>query len=109
MARTRWKEQFGYGSIYSIPENIQGVYGFWNRKTGRCLYVGKSRHVKNRLRQHWSDCKNISLRLWLDGFPKSIEICYWEVAGDKIRVTRVENRLIRRWRPESNIQGNLDN
>lgn len=105
--KERWKKPFGYAYIQSVPDDIKGVYGFWNRITGRCLYIGKSgpapkRSIKIRLMEHWHNCHNPALKEWITGASDLIEICYLEVKGDTIRIKRVEDRLIRYWHPETN-------
>lgn len=101
--KERWKRPFDYGGIYAIPDRIMGVYGFWYQKTGECLYVGRSLSIKRRLRQHRNNCTNPILRTWLEGAPESVEICILEVKGGKMRINKVERRLIKKWRPEANV------
>lgn len=105
----RWKEMFAYTemyrNMYTIPEHIQGVYVFCNRHNGKCLYIGESLGIKRRFHEHWKDTHSDGLKMWLEGCPESITVCCWEVKGDKMWLKRVQDRLIYKWHPETNIQG----
>ncbi len=106
--KPRWKESFGYNTISHMPDDIKGVYGFWYRNTGKCLYIGRSNSIKKRLYEHWTNCHNPSLKSWLDYAQEEdenpIEICYLEVKHGNIK--KLENRLIKQWHPATNIHGN---
>lgn len=90
-------------NIDSIPSHITGVYAFWCRTNGRCIYVGKAEKqpIKVRLMQEWRDSHNKNLKLWIRVFGKHLDICYLPVK-DK-QVNRIETKLIRMWHPETNI------
>lgn len=92
-------------NIESIPDNAVGIYGFWYRTTGKCIYVGKAKKqpIKKRLKQHWRKSHNLELRLWIDEFGEFLDVCYISVECKK-RIDRMEKRLIRAWDPEANIQ-----
>ncbi len=103
------KESFGYNTISRIPDDIKGVHGFWLRNTGRCLYIGRSNSIKDRLYQHWGNCDNPLLKSWLEHAQEEnenpIEICYFlEVKHGSI--AEMEYSLIKKWHPVTNIQGN---
>ena len=83
-----------------IPSNIGGVYAFWYRVNGRCVYVGMATNIKERLRTHWRNSHNKKLKQWIRAFGGSMDICYLPVNYGRIR--RVERRLIKMWRPETN-------
>lgn len=102
-AKVRW----GYATISEVPRNMIGVYAIWYRPTGKCVYVGKApqQPVRERLRQHWRDCENRTLRLWLSVFGDRLDLCYAQV-DDPRRIDRLERKLIRLWHPEANIQHN---
>ena len=105
----RLKETFAYTemyrNIYAMPEDLQGVYVFCNRHNGRCIYIGETTSFKARLNKHWKGTHNDELQLWLKGCPESIIVGYWEVKGDKMWLKRVQDRLIYKWNPETNIDG----
>lgn len=102
--KPRRKTPLGPHYIDHIPSNITGVYAFWCRTNGKCIYVGKAEKqpIKARLMQEWSKSHNSKLRLWIRAFGKFLDICYLPVKESKI--DRVESRLIKMWRPETNIR-----
>lgn len=89
--------------IEDIPSKMKGVYAFWYRPNGRCIYVGKAekQSIKTRLKQQWLNSRNPDLKLWIDAFSKSLDICYLSVEDGKIG--KVEKKLIQMWYPETNI------
>ena len=101
--KVRNKMSFRLANIDSIPSNIKGVYAFWYRTNGKCIYIGKAekQSVKRRLKQEWSNSHNPNLNLWINAFSDFLDICYLSVNNDKI--DRMETRLIRMWHPETNI------
>ena len=94
---------FSYLAIDGMPDWIIGVYAFWCRDTGKCIYVGKAfdAPIRERLLKHWRGSHNEILRLWIQVFGDDLIICYKEV--DAALICRLENRLIRKWKPEANI------
>jgi len=101
-SRSGVKMALGRDNLDHIPPNIKGVYAFWYRVNGKCIYVGKAEKqpIKVRLRQEWCDSHNPRLKLWIRAFGKSLDICYLSVKDSKI--DKLETRLIRMWRPETN-------
>ena len=97
---------WSYISIDRIPRSAYGVYAFWYRKTGKCIYVGQAakQPVKKRLKDHWRGSHNETLKLWLRAFGGHLKICYMKVELNKIDC--FERRLIRLWKPEANKQYN---
>jgi len=88
-----------------MPESVVGLYAFWYRPTGRCIYIGKAKDqpIKKRLYNHWRGVSsNDTLQLWLKAFASHMDFCYISVKQDYI--DRWERRLIRRWHPEANKQ-----
>ena len=81
-----------------------GVYAFWFRPTGKCIYVGQAAEqpIKTRLHQHWRDKRNQKLRLWMDAYGEHLDVCYATVA--RCRIGNMERRLIRLLQPEANEQ-----
>lgn len=94
-------------NIESIPATLHGVYGFWCRKNGKCIYVGKAddQPIRTRLLQEWADSHNPMLKLWINAFGESLEVCYLPVKN-RGKIRRVEAMLIRAWSPETNKHHN---
>lgn len=104
MKKKRSTMPFILYNIDSIPDNAIGIYGFWFRKNGKCIYVGKAEKqpIKKRLRQHWRKSHNLQLQSWIREFREFLDICYLPVKCKK-KINKMEVRLIRAWRPETNI------
>lgn len=97
-------QPWSYPTITEIPGELAGVYAFWYRRSGRCVYVGMTsdQPIKKRLRQHWNGSHNETLRLWIQGYGPHLDICYAGV--DRGTIEALERRLIRLWNPEANVQ-----
>lgn len=104
--KSRHRETFpwSYGILTNLPEETVGVYAFWDRRSGKCVYVGMAagQPIKNRLLQHWKGSHNETLRLWIQAYGSYLDICYAPIERGRIEV--LERRLIRRWKPEANVQ-----
>ncbi|MXX63223.1 MAG: GIY-YIG nuclease family protein [Holophagales bacterium] len=89
-----------------IPPNDVGLYAFWSRANGKCVYVGKAadQPLRGRLQQHWNRSDNETLRLWIAAFGEDVDICFLSLPLH--RIPKFERRLIRLWRPEANIHHN---
>lgn len=87
-------------ALEEIPDGMSGVYVFWWRAKGRCIYVGKGRSIKGRLQQHRHDSHNPTLAFWIQEFGKHLDVCY--MPREESKITRLERRLIKAWRPEAN-------
>ncbi len=98
--------RWSYLGIEGVPRNVFGVYAFWCRDNGKCIYVGKAKKqpVKKRLTYHWRGSHNETLRLWIQVFGENLDVCY--MAADLTKIDNLERRLIRLWKPEANIQHN---
>ena len=98
--------RWSHPTLEEVPRDLTGVYAFWYRRTGRCVYVGKASEqtVRERLRQHWRRSHNEALNLWMKAYGNLLDVGYAPV--EKRRIRAVERRLIRRWKPETNIQHN---
>ena len=94
--------RFSYTGITKIPKGVSGVYAFWRRDNGRCLYVGKAEDqpIRERILQHWRGSHNEKLNLWMREFGNHLDVCYMYVKSN--RIARFETRLIRMWNPEAN-------
>ena len=62
--------RLSHTGIEKMPKDISGVYAFWCRDNGKCIYVGmaKDQPIRNRLRQHWRDSHNEKLKMWIREF-----------------------------------------
>lgn len=91
--------------IESIADSHKGVYAFWCRVNGRCIYVGKAERqsIKDRLMQEWSNSHNKTLKRWIATFGEHLDICYLPVSRQN-RIDRTETTLIKLWNPEANIR-----
>ena len=89
-------------NITQVPIDIHGIYIFWCRDNGKCIYVGKAkqRPVRVRLKEHWNGADNATLNLWIKTFGANLDVCYARVPTNKI--DKFEIKLIRRLRPEAN-------
>lgn len=98
--------QWAHIALSQVPSDGYGVYAFWCRDTGKCIYVGKAkdRPIRDRLRDHWRGSHNLILSLWIQVFGDNLDVCYKSADASKIDV--LERRLIRAWSPEANIQHN---
>lgn len=102
MKKKRSTMPFRLHNINSIPDNTVGIYGFWYRINGKCVYVGKAKNqpIKKRLKQHWEK-PNKKLQLWISVYGRFLDICYLPVECKK-NIDKMEKRLIRAWHPEIN-------
>ena len=103
--RQRASAQWSYLEIDGMPKTIIGVYAFWCRDTGKCIYVGQAQcePIRERLLKHWRGSHSQRLRWWIQAFGDNLTICYREVEAGTI--DRLELRLIKRWNPDVNIIG----
>ena len=101
---TRGPFKWSYTAWMTVPADIVGVYLFWYRPTGKCIYVGMASNqpIRDRLRQHWRRSHNEGLRLWMRVFGDDLELCYAPISRRRVRT--VERRLIRLLSPEANEQ-----
>lgn len=87
-------------NIETLPENIYGVYSFWSGRL--CLYVGmtSSQGLRRRLSQHYYNCRNNELKLWIDSalpvYFKYIEIKH------KFYIKKFETDAIKKLAPLTN-------
>lgn len=98
--------RWSYPTISRIPKSIVGVYAFWCRDNGKCIYVGKAkdRPLRDRLLEHWRDSHNEVLKLWIQAFGNTLDVCY--TSAEKNKIDTFERRLIKAWKPEANKQHN---
>lgn len=91
--------RFTYQNIESVPSD-PGIYTLWFKR--RCLYVGRSENLRERLTQHWRHSHNETLRLWIEGYRPELRFEYR--LTPPVRLSTVEEHLIQRLQPETNIQ-----
>ncbi len=79
-SRHRATLPWSYGILTKLPKKAVGVYAFWHRRSGKCVYVGmaSAQPIKNRLRQHWNGSHNEALRLWMQAYQPVAEVCLAE-------------------------------
>lgn len=102
--KNRSKFNWSY-NFDQIPDRV-GIYAFWCRDNGRCVYVGqaKDQPVKERLRGHWRCSHNKTFQNWIQSYGKHLDVCFVFSAPEMI--DRLERRLIRLWKPEANERHN---
>ncbi|SMN12389.1 hypothetical protein SPBRAN_836 [uncultured Candidatus Thioglobus sp.] len=94
-------KKFNMLNINNMGDGV-GIYAFWFNN--RCLYVGKAEQqtLKNRLTQHYRNCHNDDLKLWIEVYGCKLQFCYLEL--QKNRVDFLERKFIYRLQPIANIQ-----
>ena len=95
---------WSYPTLSQMPDEISGVYAFWCRDNGKCIYVGKARDrsIRERLKTHWRGSHNEILGLWIQVFGDTLDVCY--ISMDTNKIDTLERRLIKAWKPEANKQ-----
>ncbi len=95
---------WSYPTLSQISEKTTGVYAFWCRDNGKCIYVGqaKDRSIRERLRDHWRGSHNEVLGLWIQAFGENLDVCYMSI--DRNKIDTLERRFISAWKPEANKQ-----
>ena len=103
---TKAAVKWSHATISQMPRGIIGVYAFWCRDNGKCIYVGqaKDRPIRERLREHWRSSHNEILKLWIQAFGENLDVCY--AATERNKIDTLERRLIKAWKPEANKQHN---
>ena len=81
---------------------VQGLYAFW--LGGKCLYVGESSNLRNRLYQHRMWEHNPKLERYFNAYPRDIMASYVALTNHAARERRaLEKQVIRYFRPVTNI------
>lgn len=95
-------KEFNFLNINNLGNEI-GVYAFWFNKI--CIYIGKAERqtLKERLTQHYRNCHNNDLKLWIDVYGKELKFCYLKLNNSK-KVDFIEKRFIYRLQPTTNKQ-----
>ncbi len=95
-------KEFNFLNINSLNDEI-GIYAFWFNTN--CIYVGKAEKqtLKHRLTQHYRNCHNDNLKLWIDVYGKQLKFCYLELQTEG-RIDYLERKFIYRLQPITNKQ-----
>lgn len=101
--------KWSYTSINRVPESVFGVYAIWYKDKAKCIYVGKAeeRPIRKRLKEHWNGSHNETLMLWIRSFSYNLYVCF--MPADKAKISCLERRLIKLWKPEANKTHNPNN
>ncbi len=96
------EKEFNILNIDALGDE-SGIYAFWFN--GNCLYVGKAEKqtLKERLTQHYRNCHNNNLKLWIDVYGKRLKFCYLELQTTS-RIDYLERKFIYRLQPITNKQ-----
>lgn len=96
------KKEFNILNIDNLG-NESGIYAFWFN--GNCLYVGKAEKqtLKERLTQHYRNCHNNDLKLWIEVHGKRLKFCCLSLQK-KDRINFLEKKFIYRLQPMTNKQ-----
>ena len=105
MSKPRHKMSLKRVNFDRIPLDVKGVYAFWCRTNGKCVYVGKAelQPIRTRLVQEWRNSHNADLKLWIQAFGDFLDICYLPIKAHK-KIDKIETKLIQMWKPETNIR-----
>lgn len=90
-------------NIDRVPPDLCGVYWIHTRRI--CIYIGIAvdQSIRKRLRQHYYNCHNAALKSWINS-SAALFFKYSEV-NDKFFIPVIEDQLIEKYRPETNIRG----
>lgn len=103
--KRRVDKDFNRINIDKIP-NDPGIYAFWFNH--RCIYVGKTKEqsLKKRLTQHYNDCHNEELKLWIHVYGKQLKFCTLELKNElqQKKIDTLERKFIYRLQPVANKQ-----
>ena len=86
----------------NVLNNQKGLYAIWFNK--KCLYIGKSNNIKQRLTRHWANCHNKDLKLWIQA-KNNLEFCY-KPYNCNADLSQEEYKYIEKYKPITNILGN---
>ncbi|MYK61560.1 MAG: hypothetical protein F4034_06240 [Chloroflexi bacterium] len=90
-----------YNALLRAPRIEHAVYLFWSKSKACFVYIGKTdRTLPKRLRDHWLDCHNPTLRAWILYEPDDLIVCY--IACPASVLPKLERRSIRRLDPIAN-------
>ncbi|UCS95872.1 GIY-YIG nuclease family protein [Echinicola marina] len=79
--------------IKGVPENITGVYYLWNA-SNRIIYIGKSKNIRSRLYQHFSNTSQKAQRMQ----KQTVRVTIENLGNELIAVLK-ESEQIKRYQP----------
>ncbi len=79
--------------INEVPDNITGVYYLWNERD-RVIYIGKSKNIRSRLYQHFSNSTNKAQRMQ----KQTVKITFENLGNELIALLR-ESEQIKTYQP----------
>lgn len=86
--------------IKSVPAK-PGVYAFWHKEIKKCIYVGKSKNLRERLLSHYlRESHNKELHEWIKHDGSKMQICFLEV--EVLKITKFEDHFIYKFNPREN-------
>jgi len=93
--------RFNWRNIEHAPDDAIGVYSIWTRRV--CIYVGKTdkQNLRSRLRQHYRNSHNESLRLWVNS--SHVLWFSYEVIGNDMAIAAIERNRIKQYAPLANV------
>ena len=85
----------------NLLNDESGIYVFWFN--GQCIYVGKAAQqtLKERLLQHYRNCHNDNLRLWIEVYGCQLQFCFFQLSTNR-RIDFLEKKFIYRLQPIAN-------
>ena len=87
-------------SLSTLPEK-PGCY-LYKDKTGKVIYVGKAKVLKNRVRSYFHDSAQHDAKT--KQLVKNIDKIEWIVVGSELEALILEMNLIKKYRPRYNIR-----
>ncbi len=83
-------------------EDKAAIYAIWSF-AGLCLYVGQTKRLKTRLREHMRRSHNKQLQRWIDALGSSdTHFCY-RIVEDESTLCRMEAKYIQILNPLTNF------
>lgn len=99
---------FTADSVKADAPAVPGVYAIWAPPWAQevgCLYVGKSKNMRNRLLQHLNDAQNDALYRYIRDYEGYL-LFTAEPAASDAQAKLLESAMIQRLEPECNIAEN---
>ena len=97
------RDPFNYNYHNRINSEVRGLYAFWLR-SGCCLYVGRSKDIRDRMYKHIMQEHNLCLADYFNAFPQDIEVSYVILCGWSVaKLGQYEDELIEILRTICNV------
>lgn len=81
--------------VKSLPSKT-GVY-YLHNKEGKIIYVGKSKNIKKRVNQHFTNTNSKSIKI-----QKEVESVTYDITGNEMIALLLENNEIKKLKPKYN-------